>query len=88
MCGLPKAWDDMLNPPMFTVSEPSWPLIAPLPYWMETGWFLLEKLLEDDGLYFLTFEQPCVHDVDASHRSLEPVSKITPKVWPIVQHHY
>lgn len=72
-----------MNPPMETTSAAIIPSMAPLPYEIETVSFWVVKLDEDDGEYFvLALAHPCAHWVEATHRSLEPVSKITLKSWP------
>lgn len=75
-------WDWTVNPPIVTVSVESCPDTAPVPYVTETGWFWLLKELEDEGLnVWVPCAQPCVHWVEAIHRSLDPVSNITLKDW-------
>lgn len=71
-----------MNPPIDTVSVAKVPCTAPEPYLICTGVLEEDALNEDDfdESYSGVPDGQAVHCVEASQRSLDPVSNMTSKV--------
>ena len=75
-----------VNPPIDTVSFANVPCTAPEPYLISTGECGAEDMNEDDldESYSGVPDGQAAHCVDASQRSLDPVSKMTLNVWALM----